>query len=423
MEAFMAPRVVVIGQGYVGLPLALRAVDSGFHVVGLDTDEQRVKQLGAAQSYVDDIPSHRLAAALETGRYRPTCDYADAAGFDVCVITVPTPLRDGVPDLSYVEDASRAIATHLTPGCLVVLESTTYPGTTEELLLPLLEEHSDLRAPDDFHLGYSPERIDPGNRYWILENTPKIVSGLDDASLTAVQEFYSRIVDRPVPVSSLKVAELIKLIENTFRHVNIALINEIAVFAEQLGIDVWEAVEAAATKPFGYMPFRPGPGVGGHCLPIDPSYLSWQVKRTLGDNFRFIELANDINDHMPDHVARRIAAGLNARYKPVNGSRVLLLGLAYKKNTGDLRESPALAVMEELRKLGADLRAVDPYVEPLRIPAGIMLVPLDKAELQAADVVVVLADHDIFDFELVQQESSYVFDTRNRCHGPTVERL
>jgi UDP-N-acetyl-D-glucosamine dehydrogenase len=419
----MAQRLVVIGQGYVGLPLALRAVDVGWQVVGLDTDEQRVKRLGAGESYVEDIASQRLFAALETGRYLPTCNYADAAGFDVCVITVSTPLRDGVPDLSHVEDAARAIGRHLRPGCVVVLESTTYPGTTEELLLPLLEQHSGLCAPGEFHLGYSPERIDPGNPHWRLENTPKIVSGLDATSLGAVQEFYSMIVDRIVPVSSLKVAELIKLIENTFRHVNIALINEIAIFAEQLGIDIWGAVEAAATKPFGYMPFHPGPGVGGHCLPIDPSYLSWQVKRTLGHNFRFIELANDINHHMPDHVAQRVTNGLNTRFKPVNGSRVLLLGLAYKKNTGDLRESPALAVIEALRKLGADVRAVDPYVEPLRVPPGVELVSLRKRELRAADAVVVLADHDIFDFELVQRESSYVFDTRNRCRGPAVERL
>jgi nucleotide sugar dehydrogenase len=414
---------VVIGQGYVGLPLALRALDAGFRVVGLDTDEQRVKQLGAGTSYVEDIPSERLRAALETGRYLPTYDYSHAAGFDICVITVPTPLREGIPDLSYVEDAARAIARHLRPGCLIVLESTTYPGTTEELLLPLLEEHSGLHAPGEFRLGYSPERIDPGNPSWHLRNTPKIVAGLDPTSLAAAHEFYAAIVDRPVAVSSLKVAELIKLIENTFRHVNIALINELAVFAEQLGIDIWEAIEAASTKPFGYLPFHPGPGVGGHCLPIDPSYLSWRVKRTLGHNFRFVELANDINDHMPDHVVRRVTEGLNTRFKPVNGSRVLLLGLAYKKNTGDLRESPALAVVEALRKLGADLRAVDPYVEPLRVPSDVTLVPLESAELRAADAVVILADHDVFDFDLVQRESSYVFDTRNRCGGPVVERL
>jgi nucleotide sugar dehydrogenase len=419
----MAQRLVVIGQGYVGLPLALRAVDAGFQVVGLEADERRSKQLGTGESYVEDIPSRRLAAALDSGRYRPTCDYAEAAGFDVCVITVPTPLRDGIPDLSHVENAGRGIAPHLRPGCVVILESTTYPGTTEELLLPILEAHSGLRAPGDFSLGYSPERIDPGNQHWRLENTPKVVSGLDATSLTAVRDFYAQIIEHPVPVSSLRLAELTKLIENTFRHVNIALINEIAIFAEQLDIDIWEAVDTASTKPFGYLPFYPGPGVGGHCLPIDPSYLSWRIKRALGRNFRFVELANDINDHMPDHVAQRVTAGLNSRFKPVRGSRVLLLGLAYKKNTGDVRESPALGVAEALHKLGADLRAVDPYVEPLRVPQCVELVPFDEHELRAADAVVILADHDVFDFELVQRAGAYVLDTRNRCRGSAVERL
>jgi UDP-N-acetyl-D-glucosamine dehydrogenase len=419
----MAKRLVVIGQGYVGLPLALRAVEAGFHVVGLEIDELRVKRLSAGDSYVEDICPDRLRAALDTGRYRPSCDYGETTGFDICVITVPTPLRDGIPDLSYVESAGRSIGAHLRPGALVILESTTYPGTTEELLLPLLEKHSGLRASADFHLGYSPERIDPGNQTWRLENTPKIVSGLDSASLAAVQGFYAQIVDRPVPVSSLKVAELTKLLENTFRHVNIALINEFAVFAQQLGVDIWETVDVAATKPYGYLPFYPGPGVGGHCLPIDPSYLSWRVKLTLGHNFRFVELANDINDHMPEHVVHRVTMGLNTRSRPVSGSRVLLLGLAYKKNTGDLRESPALAVAEGLRRLGADVRAVDPHAEPLRIPPGIGLVRLDEHELRSADVVVILADHDVFDFELVAEASSYVLDTRNRCRGPAVERL
>ncbi len=416
----MRERLVVVGQGYVGLPLALRAVEAGFDVVGLDTDEQRVKRLGIGESYVEDISGERLQAALGTGRYRPSCDYADAAGFDVCVITVPTPLRDGAPDLSHVEAAGVAIAAHLRPGATVILESTTYPGTTRELLLPILEEHSGARG---FHVGYSPERIDPGNPVWRLENTPKVVAGLDEAALAAVEGFYARIVADPVPVSSVEVAELTKLIENTFRHVNIALINELAVFAAQLGIDVWEAVDAAAGKPFGYLAFRPGPGVGGHCLPIDPSYLSWRVKSTLGRSFRFVELANDINDHMPDHVAGRVSAALNARFKPVNGSRVLLLGLAYKKNTGDLRESPAVRVAELLAKLGAEVRAADPYVDPLRVPPPIGLVEPTATELGEADAVVVLADHDVFDYSLVERAAAYVFDTRARCRGPNVERL
>jgi len=419
----MAKKVVLIGQGYVGLPLAVRAVEVGYHVVGLDVDERRVKQLGIGESFVEDVTSDRLAAALETGRYRPTSDYGDAEGFDVCVIAVPTPLRDGVPDLRHIEDAGRAVAQYVRPGCTVVLESTTYPGTTEELLRSILEVGSGLRSPGDFFLGYSPERIDPGNRRWGLENTPKVVSGVDAESLAQVQEFYDQIVNRTIPVSSPKTAELTKLLENTFRHVNIALVNELAIFAAQLGIDTWEAIDAASTKPFGFMRFQPGPGVGGHCLPIDPSYLSWQVKRALGHQFRFVELANDVNDHMPEHVVRRLSTGLNARRMAVNGTRVLLLGLAYKKNTGDVRESPALVVADSLRNLGADVRAVEPFVEPHRLPAGVVLVDLNRQELEQADAVVVLTDHDSFDYHLVERAGRYVFDTRNRCRGENVERL
>jgi UDP-N-acetyl-D-glucosamine dehydrogenase len=419
----MAERLVVVGQGYVGLPLAIRAVEAGYDVIGIDQDSRRVKQLGAATSYVEDVSAQRLAAALDSGRYRPCTEYADATGFDFAVIAVPTPLSEGRPDLSYLEDAGRALAAYVSPGCTVILESTTYPGTTEELLRPLLEAGSGLSAPGDFFLGYSPERIDPGNASWRLENTPKVVSGIDAASLAKVREFYSRIVDVTVAVSSPRIAELTKLLENTFRHVNIALVNELAVLASQLGIDVWEAIDAAATKPFGFQRFSPGPGVGGHCLPIDPSYLSWQVKRTLGRSFRFVELANDINDHMPEHIVHRITMGLNARSKPVKGSRVLLLGLAYKKNVGDVRESPAIEVARGLRKLGADVAAVDPFADPFLLPQGVCRVELTEAEIAAADAVVVLTDHDAFDYQLVERAASYVFDTRHRCRASAAEQL
>jgi nucleotide sugar dehydrogenase len=402
--------------------LAIRAVEVGYDVIGIDQDIRRIKQLGTAASYVEDVSSSRLAAALDTGRYHPCSDYATAGGFDICVIAVPTPLREGVPDLTYVQDAGRALAPCVTPGCTVILESTTYPGTTEEMLGPLLEEGSGFRVPEDFFLGYSPERIDPGNPRWGLENTPKIVSGVNVGSLERVRDFYSRIVDVTVSVSSPKIAELTKLLENTFRHVNIALVNELAMFATQLGIDVWEAIDAAATKPFGFQRFTPGPGVGGHCLPIDPSYLSWQVKRVLGRNFRFVELANDINDHMPDYIVHRISQGLNGRRKSVKGSRLLLLGLAYKKNVGDTRESPAIEVSRELYKLGADVAAVDPFADPFLLPQGVSLVELNEQQIAAADAVVILTDHDIFDYELVQC-ADYLFDTRNRCSGPNVERL
>ncbi|MEH0841657.1 nucleotide sugar dehydrogenase [Micromonospora sp. CPCC 205711] len=416
-------KLVVIGQGYVGLPLAMRAVEAGFDVVGLDLDESRVKQLAAGESFVEDISAARLSRALSTGRYHLTTEYADAAGFDFCVITVPTPLRDGTPDLSYIEQAGVAVGPYVRSGCTVILESTTYPGTTEELLRGLLESASGLQSPGDFHLGYSPERIDPGNPTWRLENTPKVVSGVDAAALGRVDGFYRRIVERTVPVDSTRVAELTKLIENTFRQVNIALINELAVLSHELGIDVWQAIDAAATKPFGFMSFRPGPGVGGHCLPIDPCYLSWQVKRTLGRQFRFVELASDVNHEMPEHVVQRIMAGLNRHGRPVNKSRLLLLGLAYKKNTGDMRDSPAIDITRRLQVLGAEVRAVEPYAEPHHVPDGVAIVDLTERELRAADAVVVVTDHDGLDYDLVARTARYVFDARNRCGGDNVERL
>src|SRR5256714_1771973 len=289
----------------------MRAVETGHAVVGYDIDEDRVKRLSACESFVEDVPSVTLADALASGRYQPTAEPKACAGFDVAVITVPTPLRDGNPDLSYIETAAQTLARYVRPGSTVILESTTYPGTTEELVGPLLEEASGLAVGEDFHLGYSPERIDPGNPVWTLANTPKVVSGVNEASLGAVRAFYDRLLIETVPVSGTREAELAKLVENTFRHVNIALVNELAMFAADLGIDVWEAIEAASTKPFGYLRFTPGPGVGGHCLPVDPSYLSWRVKDRLGQSFKFVELANEVNEHMPDYVVRRALVNLN----------------------------------------------------------------------------------------------------------------
>ncbi len=416
-------RVVIVGQGYVGLPLSMRAVAAGFDVVGLELDDRRVKRLQAGESYIEDITSEELAAALETGRYHPTREAKACGGFDVAVISVPTPLREGNPDLAHVEDAARTLARFLRQGSTVILESTTYPGTTEELLGPILEEGSGLVAGEDFHLGYSPERIDPGNETWTLVSTPKVVSGVNDASLASVKAFFDRIVDRTVPVVGTREAELTKLLENTFRHVNIALVNEIAMFAAELDIDVWAAIEAASTKPFGYLKFTPGPGVGGHCLPIDPSYLSWRVKRALGRPFRFVELANDVNEHMPDYVVRRLADGLNRRRQAVNGSRILLLGLAYKRNTGDARETPGTIVAQRLLALGADVRAADPYVLEEQIDARLVRVELNAEEVTAADAVVLLTDHDVFDYELVEANARYVLDTRCRMTGADVETL
>jgi UDP-N-acetyl-D-glucosamine dehydrogenase len=416
-------RVVIVGQGYVGLPVAMRAVEMGHDVVGLEADESRAKRLAAGESYVEDIPSGQLQAALATGRYRATADPAAAAGFEVAVITVPTPLREGTPDLSFIEESAATLGEHLSPGATVVLESTTYPGTTEELVAPILEDRSGLVAGKDFFLGYSPERIDPGNPSWNLINTPKVVSGIDEASLAAVKGFYDTLIERTVPVSTPKEAELTKLLENTFRHVNIALINELAMFAGDLGINVWEAIDAASTKPFGYMRFTPGPGVGGHCLPIDPSYLSWRVRRTLGQSFRFVELANDVNDHMPDYVVRRLVVALNRRRMAVNGARVLLLGLAYKPNTSDARESPAAVVADRLLALGAEVRAADPHVKSDHVDRRVARVELTVEELKAADAVIVLTDHDDFDYELVTAHARYVLDMRRRVSGPQVEIL
>jgi UDP-N-acetyl-D-glucosamine dehydrogenase len=415
-------KLVVAGQGYVGLPLAMRAVEVGWDVVGVEPDAARVARLASGDSYVEDIPSHQLAAALASGRFHPSAGYEECAGFDVAVITVPTPLREGNPDLSYIDESSRSLARHLTEGATVILESTTYPGTTEELVTPLLEEGSGLKAGIDFHLGYSPERIDPGNPTWGFVNTPKVVSGIDEASLAKVQGFYDTVVDRTVPVPSPKEAELAKLLENTFRHVNIALVNEIAMFADKLGIDVWAVIDAASTKPFGFMPFTPGPGVGGHCLPIDPSYLSWQVKQTLGQPFRFVELANDINDHMPDYVVQRISASLNRERKPINGSRILLLGMAYKKNTGDARESPAPRVASLLADMGGDVRVSDPHVDSAP-PAGVTQVELSVEEARDADLVVVLTDHDAFDFDLVAAHAGRILDCRRVPELTDAERL
>ncbi len=416
-------RVVIVGQGYVGLPVAMRACEAGHDVVGYDVDERRIKRLGAGESMVEDVTDERLLAALESGRYRPTTSPADCAGFDVAIVSVPTPLSEGNPDLSYIEGAARTLAAHLTPGATVVLESTTYPGTTEELVGPILEEGSGLTVGTDFHLGYSPERIDPGNREWTFVNTPKIVSGVDPDSLAAVTAFYDTLVDHTVPVSSPREAELAKLLENTFRHVNIALINELAMFANDLGIDVWEAIDAASTKPFGYMRFTPGPGVGGHCLPIDPSYLSWRVRRSLGHTFRFVELANDVNDHMPDYVVRRLVVALNSRGQAVKDRRILLLGLAYKRNTGDARESPSASVARQLLELGADVHAADPHVSDGFLDLAVTRVDATAAEVAAADAVVLLADHDAFDLEVVAANARYVLDTRHRLTGENVEHL
>lgn len=417
-------RVVVVGQGYVGLPLSVRAAQVGHQVVAYDIDENRMKRLQVGESYIEDISDDELTAILDAGTFHPSSEARACAAFDVAIIAVPTPLREGVPDLRYIEQSAETLARYLRPGATVIVESTTYPGTTQELVAPILEDGSGLFAGTDFHLGYSPERIDPGNTTWTLVNTPKVVSGVNEASLAAVQEFYDTIVETTVPVVSPREAELAKLMENTFRHVNIALVNEMAIFAHELGIDVWDAIDAAATKPFGFMKFTPGPGVGGHCLPIDPSYLSWVVERTLGHSFRFVELANDINEHMPDHVVRRITMGLNTQKRSVNGSRILLLGLSYKKNTGDARESPSVRVAQLLSAMGAEVLGADPHVvESASIDGLVRRVEVTPDELASADAVVLLTDHDAFDYDDVVSHAKFILDCRHRVKGAHVEHL
>ncbi|WP_447652781.1 nucleotide sugar dehydrogenase [Microbacterium sufflavum] len=419
--------VVVIGQGYVGLPLAMRAVEVGYTVVGLDLDRVRIDALGDGRSFVEDISDATVRAALDSGRYRASADYDTARDFGVAVITVPTPLKETLPDLSFIESAAASLAPFVTPGATVVLESTTYPGTTEELMVPLLEKGSGLTAGTDFFVGYSPERIDPGNPRWNFVNTPKVVSGIDADSLAHVDAFYSSLVERTVPVSTPKEAELTKLLENTFRHVNIALVNELAVFADELDVNVWESIDAAATKPFGFMKFTPGPGVGGHCLPVDPSYLSWQVRRRLGKSFRFVELANDVNENMPAYVVQRVIELLNADRKALNGSTVLLAGVAYKKNSGDSRESPALRIIQLLADFGATVLAADPHVVEAQWPRTAERRELTAETVAEADLVILVTDHDRFDFELLERQAEAgavtVFDTRNRLGNPSVHRL
>jgi UDP-N-acetyl-D-glucosamine dehydrogenase len=408
-------KVVVVGQGYVGLPVAVRASQMGFGVVGFELSAARVGALRDGRSYVDDITDADLRAALEAG-YLPTDSPDQLADFDIGVISVPTPLADGLPDLSYIEAAGRTLAEHLRPGACVILESTTYPGTTTELLLPILEAGSGLTA-DQFYVGYSPERIDPGNPRYGLVNTPKVVSGNAPDDLAVVEAFFASLVDTTVPVGSCAEAELVKLLENTFRHVNIALVNELAMFARDLDVDIWRAIDAASTKPFGFMRFTPGPGVGGHCLPIDPSYLAWKVKQHLGHTFRFVELANDINEHMPEYVFRRVTALLNENRRSVNGSRVLLLGLSYKANTSDWRESPSVPIAEHLAQAGADVAFCDPFITADPSPVRFPLVPFSADELEAADLVVVLVDHPQFDPALIAKCSPLVLDTRNLLRG------
>jgi UDP-N-acetyl-D-glucosamine dehydrogenase len=403
----------IVGVGYVGLPLAVAFAEAGFRVIGVDVDASKVMSLNQGESYIEDVADSVLAPLVRSGLIRASTDYADLADVDAISICVPTPLgKSRDPDISYIVDAAERIAAHGCSGKLVILESTTYPGTTEEIILPRLSENG-CQVGEDFFLAFSPERIDPGRTDYTVWTTPKVIGGMTPACMEVSLALYGTIVAEPVPVSSPAAAEMVKLLENTFRAVNIGLVNEVALMCDRLGLDVWEVVEAAATKPYGFMPFYPGPGLGGHCIPVDPHYLSWKL-RTLNYTARFIELADDVNRHMPDYVVSRVGEALNGVRKALNGSHVVVLGVAYKPNVSDVRESPAMDVIVLLQEKGATVSYHDPFVSTLA-HEGIPLssVPLTAELLQRADCVVVVTHHDSIDWQCVADEAELVLDTRN----------
>ena len=406
-------RVAVVGQDYVGLSLACAAAEAGFATTGIDVDADRVDALAAGELVVPGVPESAFRRDVATGRLSFTADGDALASSDVICICVPTPVRDHAPDLSYVEQACRDVAGRLAGGRLVVLESSTYPGTTDDLVAPLLEA-SGRRVGRDFLLAYSPERIDPGNNEFHLGNTPRIVGGTTAEATAVAALFYEQMIEKVVTVSSARAAELAKLLENTFRHVNIALVNEMAMVCHELGIDVWEVIEAAATKPFGYMAFTPGPGVGGHCIPLDPTYLAWQVRRDVGHQFRILEQAQDVNAQMPGWVARRIGEALNEHAKPLKGARVLVLGVSYKPDVGDVRESPSLRVMATLARRGARLAFHDPFVAEVTVDGRLLArTELTAKAVARADLVALLTPHSGYDLEWLARTAKIVFDARN----------
>jgi UDP-N-acetyl-D-glucosamine dehydrogenase len=409
-------RVGVIGLGYVGLPLAVEFAKSGFDVTGFDVDESKVDEINAGRSYILDVTTDDVKANVAAGRLHATTDMSHLSEMDVIDICVPTPLRKTKdPDLSYVVQAVDAAKAHLKRGQLIILESTTYPGTTDELVQPALEEKG-LKAGVDFHLAFSPERVDPGNQTYSTKTIPKVVGGVNAVSTELAGELYGAIIERVVPVSSTQVAEMVKLLENTFRAVNIGLVNEIALMSHRMNIDVWEVIDAASTKPFGFMPFYPGPGLGGHCIPIDPFYLSWKARQN-GFECRFIELAGHVNGSMPSFVVERVGEALNTVKKAINGSKVHIFGVAYKKDVSDMRESPALDVLELLHRRGAVLSYSDPYVPTLRHgDINLCSVPEDKAG-DSIDCAVICTNHRAFDYKRIVKTFPLIVDTRNALKG------
>ncbi len=420
--------VGIIGLGYVGLPLAVEFAEAGFNVIGLDLSSSKVDQLNSGVSYIPDITTERIHHLVANGKLRATTSYEELRMVDTISICVPTPLRKTKdPDMSYVISAMNSITAICHDGMLIVLESTTYPGTTEELIIPQLE-NAGFKAGETIFVAFSPERIDPGNKTYQVRNTPKVIGGATPDCTTAAMELYSAAVDQIIPVSSPTSAEMVKLLENTFRSVNIGLVNEMALMCNKLGIDVWEIIHAAASKPFGFMPFYPGPGLGGHCIPIDPLYLSWKLK-TLNYNARFIELASEINTQMPVYVVNRIADALNDDAKSVRGSNIVIVGVAYKKDIDDVRESPAIDVAVLLQNRGANVSYHDPYVSQVRLDETHNVQQLAETEktiyssefsvalLESADCVVVITDHNWYDWQYILDHSHLVIDTRNATRG------
>ena len=414
-------RVGVVGLGYVGLPLVVEYAKAGFHVTGIDLSHSKVDQINSGKSYIADISDDVLGPLVADGRVRATTDFSVVSELDTVNICVPTPLRKTKdPDMSYIVSATQEIAQHFHKGMLIILESTTYPGTTDELVLPMLEK-SGLKVGEDFFLCFSPERVDPGNAKFQTHNIPKVVGGTTPACTQIGHLFYSQALETVVPVSSTQVAEMVKLLENTFRMINIGLANEIAIMCDGMGINVWEVIEAAATKPFGFMPFYPGPGLGGHCIPIDPFYLSWKSKQA-GIEARFIELAGHINGQMPHFVVNKVQNALNDHSKSVRGAKIHIVGVSYKKNIDDVRESPALDIMLLLERRGALLTYSDPHVPSLRLESGtLQSQPISNAG--EADCVVIVTDHTAFDYPELLNQSKLVVDTRNALKSMVSEKI
>jgi UDP-N-acetyl-D-glucosamine dehydrogenase len=418
--------VAVLGLGYVGLPLAVVFAESGFKVTGIDPIQSKVDQINKGESYILDISSEQISKLVKSGNLNATSDFSVLSEIDAVSICVPTPLRKtGDPDLSFILSASESLKDYVHKGIVIVLESTTYPGTTREMILPKLEEESGLKVGEDFFLAFSPERVDPGRTDWTTTNTPKVIGGITPACLEVSKAWYSQALETVVPVSSAEVAEMAKLLENTFRMINIGMVNEMALMCDRLGVDVWEVIEAAATKPFGFMKFLPGPGLGGHCIPIDPLYLSWKLK-TVNYSARFIELASEINTSMPRYTVSKVQDTLNQHKKALNGSKVLVIGVAYKANIDDLRESPALDIIHLLGQKGAQVSYHDPFIPALNHEDINMrsVKDLDEA-VKSSDCVVIVTNHTDYDYDKILADAKLIVDTRNalKLHGQSNDKV